>query len=150
MVQVQTLIDECDLYASKVKGFNFEGREKIGSKLGCFFSALVLLSTLTVTIIKFMDLVSNDNPTVTNAHEYDRFNDTNSALTVNTSTFAFAFKVSDFLTDESLDNSSMVRWFAEIVESDGIDYWGQSNRTTVGTHKCTKDDIANFYEPNPA
>ena len=110
----------------------------------------MLLSTLTVTIIKFMDLVSNDNPTVTNAHEYDRFNDTNSALTVNTSTFAFAFKVSDYLTDESLDNSSMVRWFAEIVESDGIDLWAKSNRTTVGTHKCTKDDIANFYEPNPA
>jgi len=90
---------------------------------------------MTVSMIKATDLVTNKNPKVTNALEYGVFDDNRTAMTVNASTFGFAFKVSDFLTEESLDNSSMVRWFAEIVESDGIDFW--QNRTTVGTHKCT-------------
>jgi len=103
-------MDEFDLYASKVRGFNFEGREKIGSKLGCLCSALVILCTMTVSMIKFMDLVTNKNPKVTNALQYEKFDENRTAMTVNASTFGFAFKVSDFLTEESLDNSSMVRW----------------------------------------
>jgi hypothetical protein len=90
---------------------------------------------MTVSMIKVTDLVTNKNPKVTSALEYGVFDDNRTAMTVNASTFNFAFKVSDFLTEESLDNSSMVRWFAEIVESNGIDFW--QNRTTVGTHKCT-------------
>ena len=109
-MKVKTMMDEFDLYASKVRGFNFEGREKIGSKLGCLCSALVILCTMTVSMIKFMDLVTNKNPKVTNALQYEKFYENRTAMTVNASTFGFAFKVSDFLTEESLDNSSMVRW----------------------------------------
>ena len=38
-----------------------------------------------------------------------------------------------------------VRWFAEIVESDGIDFW--MNRTSIDIHKCTQEDFTKFHRP---
>ena len=74
-------------------------------------------------MLKFTHLVTNKDPKITNALQYGVFNSNETALEINTSTFAFAFKVSDFLNDKALDDPSMVRWFAEIVESDGSDIW---------------------------
>ena len=39
----------------------------------------------------------------------------------------------------------MVRWVAEIVETDGERFW--TERKPVGTHKCSKEDKAKFYNP---
>ena len=66
-------------------------------------------------------------------------------MNLNASTFAFAFRVGDFLTGKSLDDPSMVRWVAEIVETDGERFW--TERKPVGTHKCSKEDKAKFYNP---
>ena len=80
---------------------------------------LALITIISFSSLKFTYLVTNRDPKITNALQYGVFNSNETALKVNTNTFGFAFKVSDFLTDKALDDPSMVRWFAEIVETDG-------------------------------
>ena len=66
----------------------------------------MLLATTSFSMLKFTHLVTNKDPKITNALQYGVFNDNETALKVNTSTFALAFKVSDFLTDKALDDPS--------------------------------------------
>ena len=40
----------------------------------------------------------------------------------------------------------MVRWFVEIVETAGNNL--NKTRKTVGTHLCTEEDKAKFFEPS--
>ena len=49
-------------------------------------------------------------------------------------------------TNVPLDDPSMVRWFAEIVESDGESL--ETERKIVPVHRCTAKDKARFYPPN--
>ena len=66
-------IDEFDMYSSKVPGFNFEGREKIGSPIGCSVSTLVLILTFSFSTLKFTHMVTNRHPKISNGLEHGVF-----------------------------------------------------------------------------
>ena len=83
-------------------------------------------------------MVTNSHQKITTGSENGIFFSNKTALQLDTGTFAIAFKVSDFLTNVPFDDPSMVHWVAEIVESDGKDFWYK--RRSVGTHKCTKEE----------
>ena len=66
-----------------------------------------------------------------------------SALNLKEHNFTIAFGINDFLTHETKNDSKLVRWEVEIAQSDGYEFWGDSQK--VGVHLCTQADRDKFY-----
>jgi hypothetical protein len=141
-------MDSFDLYSMELPEFNFEGRKKIGSPVGVFISVIVNILVLTMATIKFIQLLeSNSKPIVSEITEYNDFISKETALQVGNDNFSIAFQVTDFSTDNDLDDPAMVRWEASIVEAD--DSGTVSDITIkVGTHICTEADKEKFFPPS--
>jgi hypothetical protein len=56
--------DQIDLYAIDVPMFNFEGRSKIGTSVGTFFSIVLRILVLGLALVKFIRLVTRSNPDI--------------------------------------------------------------------------------------
>ena len=113
--------DDIDMFAIDIPMFNFEGRPKIGTSFGTFCSIVLKILLLGLTTVKFIHLVTGNNPDIATSELHGQFTSNQTGLLLKD--FKIAFKVSDFMTNLPLDAPNMVKWQVTIVESSGIDVW---------------------------
>jgi hypothetical protein len=68
---------------------------------------------------------------------------------VSSATFALAFGVSDYLTNDPKHAKNLVRWQVEAFQSIG-DEGSDSQVQKLRYHVCTQEDRDKFFDPSPS
>ena len=111
-MKTRDFINQNDLFATPVYGFNIAGNEKIGSFVGCIGTILVLTTTLLYGTIKMGHLIRGKNPAVAYFEEFNMFETENETIDVSKTNLSLAFQVRDIETDTPRDDPRFVKWIA--------------------------------------
>jgi hypothetical protein len=69
-MSIQNIKNRYDIFAYPVYGFNFEGKEKIGSWFGLFWTFIGFLMVMSFSSIKMIHLVEGKNPLITTSERH--------------------------------------------------------------------------------
>ena len=101
---------------------------------------MIIYVTLLFAILKFVNMINKENPTVFSYFEPDAV-DVDYMFNMIDEDFMIAFSLEDYNTGETKMNTDYVKFYA--MYSDMKD--GVRETTEVPLHKCTEEDYSRFY-----
>ena len=135
-----TFIKQLDMYGLPMPGFNIEGEQVMTTNTGGVVSVMIIYVTLLFAILKFVNMLNKENPTVFSYFEPDAV-DVDYMFNMIDEDFMIAFSLEDYNTGETKMNTDYVKFYA--MYSDMKD--GKRGTTEVPLHKCTEEDYSRFY-----
>ena len=135
-----TFIKQLDMYGLPMPGFNIEGEQTLNTNTGGVCSIMIIYVTLLFAILKFVNMINKENPTVFSYFEPDAV-EVDYMFNMIDEDFMIAFSLEDYNTGETKMNTDYVKFYA--MYSDMKD--GVRDTTEVPLHKCTEEDYSRFH-----
>ena len=103
-------LQKLDLFQVPIPSINLRGNRELGTSIGGLLSLIVYVATFLFAASRFSHLIQKHNPSINehterNAYYGKKFN-------VRQRSFQFAFSLESFFSFETLDDLTMVKWFA--------------------------------------
>lgn len=100
-----------DTFAMPVPQFNIKGETNIKTLCGGITSFIIFMAALAYAVSNSVELVNPQSPQINKVKTTKYFgNGIEEALNLKEVNFKFAFTFRDYLTGETLNNSSYVQW----------------------------------------
>ena len=136
-------IFDYDLFRKEVPRFHVEGRQNIGTGLGCCLSVLLVTLLAVFTGFRSVVLVSGARPNISSFTVKDERKG-NQLVDLDQKQFKVAFSVQKLDGDNKnpINDPDFVEWYAFFAE----DEKEKRHYTLVMTHKCTEEDYSEFHD----
>ncbi len=79
------------MFGLPIPGFNFEGRTKIGTRIGSLLSIAMLTTTFCIAVVKFVHMYGKHNPDIARFDQFGVFLSANDSLKIPKENFYIAF-----------------------------------------------------------
>ena len=66
-------IDSCDQFGAPIPQLNLNGKTTVGTPVGAFCSLVFMMAVSFFATVKFIQLVTKDNPQIAIAEEHDMY-----------------------------------------------------------------------------
>jgi len=103
-------LDRCDLFATSVKQFNFEGRTKVHSSLGVCCSTICTVLMTCIALSGLARVLVGSSPNVYTVKYFDSYSTKDNALSWKKNNFQIAFGMRGYIDHEIKHNSAQVLW----------------------------------------
>ena len=140
--KIGSFVKNIDGFGQALPSFNLKGETKVNTVFGGTITVLILSLTVTYAILKCIQLLNRENPTI-NDYPIEEYFGVAETVNLNEIEFKFAFSYRNRETHSLVDDPRYVKY---IVRKTGIRN-GTEYEELLPFHKCTDDDYAGFYPP---
>ena len=135
---------DLDKFSDTVPSFNYKGDQSIKTGIGAFCSITISIIVFYYALIKFIQLLERQNPTIATFSHETKF-DPKNPLNLNAINFkaAFQFTAYDSSTYDFVEKNDP-NFVKMVVRRIGTDYVNIYEET-IPHHKCTEEEYADFY-----
>lgn len=134
-LRMNTFLERFDSFGQALPVFNIKGTEKVSTLTGGISTVLIAVILLTYSSLKLLQLVSKENPNVSEVNELDYYN-FEEVLSLQDIDFKIAFSVEGYLSREIKDNPKYVKYIVrQFGKENGYPY-----ERILPYHKCTLED----------
>ena len=141
MKEIGNIYDRYDLFAAEIPRFHLEGFSKIGTRIGCFFSILLVTLVFGYGFFRADILVRGDRPNISSYTVSDERKGRD-LHDLNIHDFKVAFTV------EKIEQEGIFRPISDPDFVEWIAYFYDMERgyTLVHVHNCTAQDYDEFHD----
>ena len=105
---------------------------------------LIIFTAIAFALVKLQHLLEKHNPTVNIFSRENAFDETEIWRAEDQRDFMMAFAVTEANNFRDVkDNPKYVKWFAILMHNES----GNQSPTGISMHKCSKNELNQFYEP---
>ena len=134
-----------DKFSYSVPQFNFKGDQSIKTGLGAFCSITITIIVLYYALLKFIQLIEHQNPTIATFPAVGIRYDSENPLNLNKINFKAAFRFSGLNYWWYYEIKDDPQYVKMIVSLSGMGVDGKPIERIIPHHKCTPEEYAEFY-----
>lgn len=131
-------LDKRDLFATRVRSFNFEGRNQVYSPFGCFWTVIIWYLLTHFVCILLMKVYLKSNPIITSNENFGVHMSNETGVEINQDgRFMLAFQMQNYIEGNIFNDTDLAHWEVHVYNGNGVD---NDLDHVIGVHKCHKEE----------
>lgn len=134
-----------DMFGEPLPTFNIKGESDVRTHCGGCLSIIIIYIMILFATLKMQHLLLKHNPSVNIFTERDAFDETHVWYYNDQVDFMMAFAATQLWEARNVKNdTAFVKWFAHYY----IQKEGEWTYEEIPMHKCSKEEMSQFYQPS--